>query len=143
MDSFNITKRTAIIALLLLFFAAPLCGYFISQLSSNSNNISKPSDQPKRSQEQIQSILRKKLSETDPSLKHLSVTSVKRYDYWWYVVQVKIYGTHTKVLLGDFHPSLNDINIIYGPDQASNQISEVGVPYSIVDMFSRPGDSNG
>jgi len=143
MDNLNLTKKSVIIALLLLFVIAPLSGYLLAKFTGGSDNLLNPAKQPARTTSEMQSVLQNKLKGTDPSLKNLTISSMKRYDSWWYVIQAKVYGGNTKILVGDFHPSVDDINIIYGPDDYSNKISEAGVPYELVDMFSQQKGSNG
>ena len=134
----NLSKNN-ILVIFIALIAAPLSGWLIG--SSLRHDPANTTDL-RTSAEIRNALIANKSPYIASSQYHsLKILSVKRYDKWWYLTSVTV-GTSKQpvyALVADFYnsPSKMDVIVQPGADLPHYNMSEVGVPYEIVDKIMK------
>ncbi|HET7630267.1 MAG TPA: hypothetical protein VFK03_02740 [Candidatus Saccharimonadales bacterium] len=136
---YGFSKKFLISAFILVFIVAPAAAWaYINYVYAPAYL---PVDNPpERSLASLQQAVDKYDHDlpADQQQPDLTVKSYKRYNNWWYVVDVTSPAYHDqtlKMLIGDFYKSPDRLQVITDPGEQmiDYNISGMGVPYAALD----------
>lgn len=136
------SPRFVIISLILIFIVSPLTGIGLAKLTHVRTSTVPPS----RTKADFETLLRQaaKTSEYPELYDKTVVKSFKHQDKWWYTLTVKPRSSDQDKLMviGDFYTQADKMVIVVPPGGRLSEynISEMGVPYSIIDEVNSQTD---
>lgn len=144
------SKKFIVFAVILVVVVAPLSAWLAA---SQSNNTAIQKDmpdvhvQPATKKELLETLQTQRkeshfVNESNPIVKVKSVESYKRYELWWYVVNVTVKDDPVNtypVIMSKFHDGPNTMRIYTSPGEPlpNHDISDtLGIPYTVIDDYN-------
>lgn len=144
------SKKFIIVAALFVVIVAPLCAWFAASTGNDKTARTEMPDIHVRAatKTELLHVLQTQhkeshfVNQSDPVIKVQSVESYKRYEHWWYIVNITVKGesaTTYPVIMSKFYDGPNAIRIYTAPGEPlpNYDISDtLGIPYAVIDDYN-------
>ena len=130
-----LSKRFLLFSAILLVFLAPLAGYALSVVTGSHEKV--PTTKPAtRNQQDVEAVIKKKIVEIDPEYTGFKLLSMSKRGDWWYLLTVDtVKSKNSKMIVGDFFTSINELVIVTMPGTpiTGTSLAVEGVPYDLIE----------